>query len=135
MRINNYMNDKITTIINVKENEIRVMRVNDEDYISLTDLVRYKNPNNPSDVIKKWLSNYDSIEFLGLWEELSNENFNSAEFSQIKSEAPKKSFTMTPSQWCTRLNAIARKKLSILVKDKNILDIEKIDKKIKEKQI
>ena len=100
------MNDKITTIMNVNENEIRVMRINDEDYISLTDLARYKNPNDPSDVIKKWLSNYDTIEFLGLWEELSNENFNSAEFSLIKSEAPKRSFTMTPSQWCTRVNAI-----------------------------
>ena len=100
------MNDKITTIMNVNENEIRVMRINDEDYISLTDLARYKNPTDPSDVIKKWLSNYDTIEFLGLWEELSNEKFNSAEFGLIKSEAPKKSFTMTPSQWCTRVNAI-----------------------------
>ena len=42
---------------------------------------------------------------MGLWEELSNENFNSAEFSRIKIEAPKKSFTMTPSQWCIRVNA------------------------------
>lgn len=100
------MNDKITTIMNVNENEIRVMRINDEDYISLTDLARYKNLNDPSDVIKKWLSNYDTIEFLGLWEELSNENFNSAEFGLIKNEAPKKSFTMTPSQWCIRVNAI-----------------------------
>ena len=100
------MNNKITTVMNVNENEVRVMRINNEDYISLTDLARYKNPNDPSDVIKKWLSNYDTIEFLGLWEELSNENFNSAEFSLIKSESPKKSFTMTPSQWCTRVNAI-----------------------------
>lgn len=100
------MDDKITAIMNVNENEIRVMRINDEDYISLTDLARYKNLNDPSDVIKKWLSNYDTIEFLGLWEELSNENFNSAEFGLIKNEAPKKSFTMTPSQWCIRVNAI-----------------------------
>lgn len=86
------MNNKITTIMNVNENEIRVMRIGNEDYISLTDLARYKNSTNPSDVIKKWLSNYDTIEFLGLWEELSNEDFNSAEFSLIKNEAPKKSF-------------------------------------------
>ena len=89
----------------VKNNKIGIMKVGDVDYISLTDLARYKNPNDPSDVIKKWLSNYDTIEFLGLWEELSNENFNSAEFSLIKNEAPKRSFTMTPSQWCTRVNA------------------------------
>ena len=100
------MNDKITAIMNVNENEIRVRRIDNEDYISLTDLARYKNPDDPSDVIKKWLSNYDTIEFLGLWEELSNENFNSAEFSRIKSESPKRSFTMTPSQWCTRVNAM-----------------------------
>ena len=100
------MNNKITAIMNVNENEIRVTRIDNEDYISLTDLARYKNPNDPSDVIKKWLSNYDTIEFLGLWEELSNENFNSAEFSRIKSEAPKRSFTMTPSRWCTEVNAI-----------------------------
>lgn len=99
------MNNKITTIMNVNENEIRVMRIDNEDYISLTDLARYKNPTDPSDVIKKWLSNYDTIEFLGLWEELSNEDFNSAEFSLIKNEAPKKSFTMSPSQWCMRVNA------------------------------
>ena len=99
------MNNKITTVMNVNQNEIRVMRIDNEDYISLTDLARYKNPDDPSDVIKKWLSNYDTIEFLGLWEELSNENFNSAEFSLIKMEAPKKSFTMSPSQWCTRVNA------------------------------
>lgn len=70
------MKNKITTIMNINENEIRVMRIDNEDYISLTDLARYKNPDDPSDVIKKWLSNYDTIEFLGLWEELSNEDFN-----------------------------------------------------------
>ena len=59
------MNNKITTVMNV--NEIRVMKFDNEDYISLTDLAKYKNPEDPSDVIKKWLSNYDTIEFLGLW--------------------------------------------------------------------
>lgn len=99
------MDNKISAIMNVNENEIKVMRVDNEDYISLTDLAKYKNPNNPSDVIKKWISNYDTIEFLGLWEQLSNEDFNLAEFSLIKNEAPKKSFTMSPSQWCSRVNA------------------------------
>lgn len=99
------MNSNITTVMNVNDNEIRVMRIGDDDYISLTDLARYKNPDAPSDVIKKWLSNYDTIEFLGLWEKLSNDDFNSAEFSQIKNVSAGKSFTMTPSQWCTRVNA------------------------------
>lgn len=99
------MNNKNTIVMNVNNNEIRVMRVNNEDYISLTDLARYKNPKDPSDVIKKWLSNYNTIEFLGLWEELGNDNFNSAEFSRIKNESPKRSFIMTASQWCNRVNA------------------------------
>ncbi len=99
------MNNKISTIMNVNNNDVRVMRVENEDYISLTDLARYKNSKEPSDVIKKWLSNYDTIEFLGLWEKLNNEDFNSAEFSLIKMDAPKKSFTMTPSQWCQKTNA------------------------------
>ena len=99
------MKKDITTIMNVQDNDIRIMRINDEDYISLTDLAKYKNPNVPSDVIKKWLSNYDTVEFLGLWEELNNLEFNSAEFSLIKNESPKKSFSMTPSQWCNRVNA------------------------------
>lgn len=99
------MEDKITAIMNVNESEIRVIRIDNEDYISLTDLASYKNPDAPSDVIKKWLSNYDTIEFLGLWEKLSNSDFNLAEFSLIKNEAPKKSFSMSPSQWCSRVNA------------------------------
>lgn len=99
------MNKSNTTVMNVNDNEIRVMRIGDEDYISLTDLARYKNSDAPSDIIKKWLSNYDTIEFLGLWEELSNDDFNSAEFRRIKNVSAGKSFTMTPSQWCMRVNA------------------------------
>jgi len=100
------MNNEVITIIKIKENDIRVICVNKEEYVSLTDLAKYKNSKNPSDIIKKWLSNYDTIEFLGLWEELNNINFNLAEFSLIKSESPKKAFTMTPSKWCTKVNAI-----------------------------
>jgi len=61
----NDLNNKITTIMNANENEIRVIRIDNEDYISLTELAKYKNPSAPSDVIKKRLSNYDTIEFLG----------------------------------------------------------------------
>ena len=81
------------------------MRVGNVNYISLTDLARQANFENPSGVIRNWMSNKNSFDYYSLWEELSNENFNSAEFSLIKNEAPKKSFTMSPSQWCTRVNA------------------------------
>ena len=52
--------------MNVHENEVKVMRINDEDYILLTDLTRYKNPNNPGDVIIKWMSNKSSFDFYSL---------------------------------------------------------------------
>ena len=55
--------DKITATMNVHENEIRVIRINNEDYISLTDLARYKNPEEPGEVIIKWMSNKSSFDF------------------------------------------------------------------------
>ena len=100
------MSNKIITSMNVQDREVRVMRVGNEDYISLTDVAKYKNDFRTSDVIVKWMSNYESIEFLGLWEKLNNNSFNFAEFREIKIEAPKKSFVMSPSQWCSRVNAI-----------------------------
>ena len=83
------------------------MKVGNVDYISLTDLARYKNPNNPSDVIKYWMSNKNSFDFYSLWEELFNSNFNSVESHRIKiNEVGYNSFTMSPSQWKKRTNAI-----------------------------
>lgn len=64
------MNNKIKTTMNVKDNLINVNRINNIDYISLTDLARYKNPNNPGDAITKWMSNKSSFDFYCLWEEL-----------------------------------------------------------------
>lgn len=69
------------------------------DYISLTDIARYKNSYEPSDVIKNWLRRKDTIEFLGLWESLYNKNFNSVEFDRIKSEAGSNAFTLSPKRW------------------------------------
>lgn len=99
------MNDKITTIMNVNENEIRVMRINDEDYISLTDLARFKNPDNPGDVIIKWMSNKSSFDFYSLWEELFNDNFKLAESREFKNDSATQSFTMSPSRWINLTNA------------------------------
>ena len=81
------MNDKITTIMNVNENEIKVMRINDEDYISLTDLARYKNPDNPGDVIIKWMSNKSSFDFYSLWVQLFNDNFKLTESREFKNDS------------------------------------------------
>lgn len=76
------------------------------DYISLTDIARYKNQYEPSDVIKNWMRRKDTIEFLGLWESMYNENFNSVEFDRIKSEAGYNSFTLSPKRWAETTGAI-----------------------------
>lgn len=99
------MNDKIITKMHVKDNLVKVMRVNGVDYISLTDLARYKNPNNPGDVIIKWMSNKSSFDFYSLWEELFNDNFKLAEFREFKNDAANNSFTMSPSRWISFTNS------------------------------
>lgn len=93
--------------LKVKDNLIGIMKVNGVDYISLTDLAHYKNPEFPNDVIKKWMSNKNAFDFYSLWEQLFNKEFNSAEFSRIKSdEVGYNCFTMTPRQWVKRTKAI-----------------------------
>ena len=76
--------DIIETEIVVQENRIRVMRVGDTDYISLTDLSRYVNEANPANVIIHWMSSKNTFNYIGLWEQLNNENFNFTEFREIK---------------------------------------------------
>ena len=90
----------------VKDNLVRVIKVGDIDYISLTDLARYKNPLNPGDVIIKWMSNKSSFDFYCLWEELSNYNFKLAESREFKIDSATQSFTMSPSRWIKETNAI-----------------------------
>ena len=98
--------NNITSIMNVKENKVKVMRINNEDYISLTDLARYKNSENPGDVIIKWMSNKSSFDFYSLWEELFNDNFKLAESREFKNDSATQSFTMSPSRWIDLANAI-----------------------------
>ena len=101
------MNNKlIKTELNVKNNLIKVIRVNNADYVSLTDLARYKNHENPGDVIIKWMSNKSSFDFYCLWEELFNEKFKLAESREFKNDSANQSFTMSPSRWIDMTNAI-----------------------------
>ena len=91
----------------VKDNLVRVMKVGDIDYISLTDLAKYQNTEDPSGVIRNWMSNKNSFDFYSLWEELHNENFNSVESHRIKiDEVGYNRFTMTPNRWKKDFNAI-----------------------------
>ena len=97
----------IQTQMNVNNRQVRVMRVDNVDYISLTDLAKYQNENDPSGVIRNWMSNKNSFDFYNLWEELHNENFNSVESHRIKiDEVGYNRFTMTPNRWKKEFNAI-----------------------------
>ena len=101
------MNKNITTEIIVKENKIGIMRVGNVNYISLTDLAKYTNPDDPSGVIRNWMSNKNSFNYYSLWEEINNENFNSVESHRIKiTEVPYNRFTMTPNRWKKNFNAV-----------------------------
>lgn len=98
-------NSFVKAKMNVKDNQVSVIRVGDIDYISLTDLARYKNPKEPGEVVIKWMSNKSSFDFYCLWEELSNPDFKVAESRHFKIEAANQSFTMSPSRWIKLTNA------------------------------
>ena len=99
-------NNIIESNMDVKGNKINVVRVDGYEYISLTDLARTQNDEAPADVVKNWLRNKETISFLGVWEELNNENFKLVEFDQFKNEAGKHTFTMSPQKWIRETNAI-----------------------------
>lgn len=91
----------------VNDINIRYKKVNNEDYICLTDIAKFYNNEAPSDVVKNWMSNKDSFEFYSLWEELHNPNFNSVEMHRIKKEEVGfNRFTMSPTKWKKDFNAI-----------------------------
>ncbi|MCI8397716.1 MAG: KilA-N domain-containing protein [Clostridia bacterium] len=96
----------IKTRIKVKDNLVSVIRIGNVDYISLTDLARYKNPIEPKDVIKNWLRAKTNIEFLALWEQMHNPNLKGVEIDTFKSEAGTHYFTMSPQRWIKETNAI-----------------------------
>ena len=82
------------------------MRVNNEEYISLTDLARYVNPEEPKIPIYAWMRNKDVILYLGLRETINNKNFKGHEFETFKNESGKNSFYMSPQNWIKETEAI-----------------------------
>jgi len=90
--------------INIEGSEISVIAIGNRDYISLTDMVR--NIENGSALIEKWLRNKNTIEFLGIWEDMYNLNFNSPEFEGIKIEAGLNRFILSVKQWVKKTNSI-----------------------------
>ncbi len=92
-------------IIKIEELEVRVFTKNQEDYISLTDMAK-RSSNRPEQIIQNWLRNRNTIEFLALWEKLSNPNFNHLEFEVIKSQTGLNSFAISVTDWVGKTNAI-----------------------------
>ncbi len=90
----------------VKKQAINISIVDNEEYISLTDIARYKNIENPKGVIQNWLRNRNTIEFLGIWELIHNPNFKGIEFEAFKKEAGLNSFTLAPQKWIESTDAM-----------------------------
>lgn len=89
----------------VNQNEISVLNQNTE-FISLTDLAKYKNKDAPADIIKNWLRNRNTLEFLGTWESINNPNFKLVEFDQFRKEAGLNTFVMSPKKWIDSTNSV-----------------------------
>ena len=85
--------------IKVKGKNIGLSTKNKEDYISLTDIAKYKNPKRSDDVIKNWIRNRSTLEFLGIWEQINNPDFNPVEFDGFRKQSGLNTFVMTPKQW------------------------------------
>lgn len=75
------------------------------DYISLTDIAKYKNIEEPNVVVANWMRNYNTIEYLGIWEKLNNPNFNPLEFEGFLEQAGSNAFTLSPQKWVNSTNA------------------------------
>ncbi len=92
--------------IKVKGTEVVLFTKEKEDYISITDIARFKDSERSDYIIQNWMRNRNTIEFIGLWEIIHNPVFNSIEFDGFKNEAGSNSFTMTPKRWIEATNAI-----------------------------
>lgn len=96
----------IKSELEVNDNIIKVITIDNKEFISLTDLSRYANPEEPKIPIQTWMRNKDVIAYLGLWEKLNNENFKGHEFTTFENLAGKNSFYMSPQKWIKKTNAI-----------------------------
>lgn len=94
------------TKLSVNELEIVLYKKNEEEFISLTDMAKFKDTKRTNYIIQNWLRTRNSIEFLGLWEQFHNPNFKRIEFDAFKNEAGSNSFTLTPKKWIETTDAI-----------------------------
>src|SRR5690606_38914061 len=92
--------------IEVKGTEITILKGDTEDFISLTDIARYKDAANMDTIIQNWLRNRNTIELLGFWRQLYNPNFKPLEFEGFRKQAGLNSFVLTTKRWIETTNAI-----------------------------
>lgn len=92
--------------IEVLGTDITIATDKELDYISLTDIAHHKDSGRSDDLIRNWLRNRNTIEFLGIWERLNNVDFNPVEFDGFRMQAGLNSFSLTPKQWIEKTNAI-----------------------------
>lgn len=93
-------NKIVREIIHAKGIDIGIYTKDFEnEYISLTDIAKYRNDNDPRFVIQNWMRNRNTVEFLAVWEELHNPDFNRVQFEAVRSEAGLNRFVMTPTKW------------------------------------
>ncbi len=88
-----------TSNLTVKEVSIRTLNVNGADYISITDIAKQKNAIEPKDVVKNWMRLKNTLEYLGIWEQLNNPSFKGVDFDPLLKDAGSNAFTMSPSRW------------------------------------
>ncbi len=93
-------------ILYVQGRDISVISREQQNYISLTDIAKYRNSDAPADIVKNWLRSRSTIEFLGLWEKLNNPDFKLVEFDQFKNEAGVNYFVLSPQKWIEATSAI-----------------------------
>lgn len=92
--------------INTQGIEIYTFIKNENDYISLTDIAKYKNKEEPADIVKNWMRSRNTIEYLGSWEKINNPKFNLVEFDGFKNQAGSNSFVLSPHKWVETTSAI-----------------------------
>ena len=90
--------------INVQQTDVTILKINEDDYISLTDIAKFKS-DDPTAVIANWMRNRNTIEYLGIWETLYNPDFKPLEFEGFRNEAGLNAFTMSPQKWIEATNA------------------------------
>lgn len=92
--------------INVQGQSVSVISINNQDFISITDIAKHRSPDTPADIIKNWMRSKSTIEFLGLWEKLNNPDFKLVDFDQFRNEAGANYFVLSPQKWIESTKAI-----------------------------